>query len=106
MPYIIRSAIRSKEGDEFAPLSDGLKAELGISQRQALGMRAEAAKRREAQRQRALALMDAADRHAELAMLTGLRRIEIKRPPWWLLLIPVAAVAALIALLATAGWWL
>ena len=106
MPYIIRSAVRSKEGDEFAPLSDGLKADLGISQRQALGMRAEAVKRREAQRQRALALMAAADRHAELAMLTNLRKIKIQTPPWWLLLIPVAGVAALIALLVTAGLWL
>ena len=103
---IIQSSITTKAGDEFAPLSDGLKAELGLTQRQVMLQRAEAVKRREAQRQRALALMDAADRHHELAMLNRLRRIEIQRPPWWLLLIPLAAVAALIALLATAGWWL
>jgi hypothetical protein len=89
MPYIIRSAVRSKEGDEFAPLSDGLKADLGLSQRQVQGMRAEAAQRREAQRRRALALIESADRHAELAMLTGLRKIKIQPPPWWVAMLPL-----------------
>ena len=101
MAYVIRSSIKTRQGDEFAPISQRVQSELGLTQRQVLNLRAEAAKRREAQR-----IIDAADRHHELAMLTGLRRIEIQRPPWWLVLIPLAGVAALIALLVTAGWWL
>jgi hypothetical protein len=97
----IRSTISTRDGDEFAPISQRVQSELGLTQRQVLNLRAEAAKRREAQR-----IIDAADRHHELAMLTGHRRIEIQRPPWWLVLIPLAGVAALLALLVTAGWWL
>jgi hypothetical protein len=104
MAYVIRSNITTKTGDEFAPISQRVQADLGLTQRQVLNLRVEAAKRREAQR-----IIDAADRHSELAMLTGMRQIEVKRPPWWLMLVPLAALAglvALIALLLTAGWWL
>ena len=101
MAYVIRSNITTKTGDEFAPISQRVQADLGLTQRQVLNLRAEAARRREAQQ-----IIDAADRHSELAMLTGHRRIEIQRPPWWLVLIPLAGVVALIALLVTAGWWL
>jgi len=101
MPYIIRSAVRTKTGDEFAPISPRVQSELGLTQRQVLNLRAEAARRREAQR-----IIDAADRHSELAMLTGHRRIEIQRPPWWMILVPLAAFAALLAGVLTAGWWL
>jgi hypothetical protein len=101
MGYVIRSNVTTKQGDEFAKLSDNLYRDLGLTQRQVLNLRAEAAQRREAQR-----IIDAADRHAELAMLTGHRRIEVQRPSWWLLLVPLAAFAALLAGILTAGWWL
>lgn len=98
---VIRSSIHSKDGDEFAPISAGLKADLGISQRQVQGMRAEAARRREAQR-----IIDAVDRHAELARLTRRFNHQSDRfPPWWLALVPVAG-GLLVVALATAGWWL
>jgi hypothetical protein len=101
MAYVIRSNVTTKQGDEFAPISQLVQSELGLTQRQVQLLRAEAARRREAQR-----IIDAADRHCELAMLTGHRRIEVQRPPWWLVLIPLAGIVALLALLVTAGLWL
>jgi len=102
----IRSTISTRDGDEFAPLSDGLKAELGLTQRQVMLQRAESVKRREAQRQRALELIEAADRHHELAMLARMRKNPYKPPPWWLLMMPLAALALLLVVLLTAGLWL
>jgi hypothetical protein len=101
MGYVIRSNIRTKTGDEFAPISQRVQSDLGLTQRQVLNLRAEAARRREAQR-----IIDAADRHHELAMLARMRKETYKEMPWWLILVPLVAFAALLAGVLTAGWWL
>jgi anti-sigma factor RsiW len=100
---IIRSNITTKQGDEFAPLSPALKRDLGLTQRQVYLARVEATKRRQA---RALAAIDAADRHAEI---TRLARGFRPRPtatglaPWLLAGAPLAA--GILIALAMAGLW-
>jgi hypothetical protein len=103
---VIRSNVSTKQGDEFAPLSPALKADLGMTQRQVMLQRAEAVKRREAQRRRALLLIEAADRNAEL---TRLARGFRPRPtsaglaPWLLAFAPLGA--GILIALAMAGLW-
>jgi len=103
---IIRSNITTKQGDEFAPLSPDLKADLGMTQRQVYLARVEATKRREARHTRAMAAIDAADRHAEL---TRLARGFRPRPtatglaPWLLAVTPLGA--GILIALAMAGLW-
>jgi hypothetical protein len=101
---IIRSNVTTKQGDEFAPLSPALKADLGMTQRQVMLQRAEAARMREAKRARAL--IAAADRNAEIERMTrGFR----PRPtaagmaPWILAVTPLAA--GILIALAMAGLW-
>jgi hypothetical protein len=100
---IIRSNITTKQGDEFAPLSPALKRDLGLTQRQVYLARVEATKRRQA---RALAAIDAADRHAEI---TRLARGFRPRPtatglaPWLLAFAPLGA--GILIALAMAGLW-
>jgi hypothetical protein len=101
---VTRSAVTTKQGDEFAPLSPALKRDLGMTQRQVMLQRAEAARMREAKRARAL--IAAADRNAEIERMTrGFR----PRPtsaglaPWLLAFAPLAA--GILIALAMAGLW-
>jgi len=102
---VTRSAVTTKQGDEFAPLSPALKRDLGMTQRQVMLQRAEAVKRREAQRRRALLLIEAADRHAEITRLArGFRpRPSAGWAPWLLAVAPLAA--GILIALAMAGLW-
>jgi anti-sigma factor RsiW len=99
---MIRSSITTKQGDEFAPLSPALNRDLGMTQRQVYLARVEATKRRQA---RALAAIDAADRHAEITRLArGFRpRPTASWAPWILAVTPL--VAGILIALAMAGLW-
>jgi hypothetical protein len=99
---MIRSSITTKQGDEFAPLSPALNRDLGMTQRQVYLARVEATKRRQA---RALAAIDAADRHAEITRLArGFRpRPTASWAPWILSVTPLAA--GILIALAMAGLW-
>ena len=99
---VIRSNVTTKQGDEFAPLSPALKADLGLTQRQVYLARVEATKRRQA---RALAAIDAADRHAEITRLArGFRpRPSASWAPWLLAFAPLGA--GILIALAMAGLW-
>jgi len=85
---IVRSSITTKQGDEFAPISPALKADLGLTERQIMLQRAEAVRMREAQRARAL--IAAADRNLELQ-----RMARIDRPPLRRAVLPLATGALL-----------
>ena len=103
---VIRSNVTTKAGDEFAPLSNVLSRDLGMTQRQVMLQRAEAVKRREAQRRRALLLIEAADRHAEIERMTRGFRPRSTATGWapWLLAFAPLGAGILIAL-AMAGMW-
>jgi hypothetical protein len=102
---VIRSNVSTKAGDEFAPLSPALNRDLGMTQRQVYLARVEATKRREARHARAMAAIDAADRHAEIERLArGFRpRPSAGWAPWLLAVAPLGA--GILIALAMAGLW-
>jgi len=100
---MIHSRVTTKQGDEFAPISPALKADLGLTERQIMLQRAEAARMREAKRARAL--IDAADRHADIERLSRqpLRRAALALAGALLALSPL--IAGVLIALAMAEMW-
>ena len=102
--HTIKATVRTKAGDEFAPLSAQLRKEIGLSERQMMGLREEAIRRREDAHRRNLARLDASDRQAEIQRLArSFPKAPAAFPPWWLVLLPAAGLTLVLAL---AGMWL